>query len=171
MRDEEIVMVRSPIVQDGKQIYKLAKASEALDTNSEYTYLLLGVHFAQTSSVAEVNGKLVGFVKAYIPPNQPDTLFVWQICMESAQRKSGIARKMIFDILRREFCRNVRYIHTTITPSNEASGGFFKSLACALDADIIAHPLFSSDYFSAPHEDEDLFIIGPFSHQANEVNR
>ena len=51
-----------------------------LDTNSAYMYLLFGSHFRNTSLVAhDAHGRVVGFIAAYVPPSDPDALFVWQV--------------------------------------------------------------------------------------------
>ena len=158
------VSIRMPEAKDGKDIYALVKESGTLDANSEYAYLLLGEHFKETCVIAEEGGKLAGFVSAYIPPNQPDVLFVWQIAVSESFRRRGLGRAMIYDIMKRKSCENIKYIHVTISPSNSASRSLFTSLARDLDTSIREQSMFQSDYFSDQHEDEPLFVIGPFVH-------
>lgn len=152
--------IRMPKVEDGKHIHVLVKKTSVLDVNSEYVYLLLGTHFQQSCAVVEVDSKLVGFVSAYIPPNQPDILFVWQVAVDKAYRKRKLAIAMLKEIIHRPFCRNIKYIHSTIAPSNFASRSLFMSLARYLDAGFYEQPMFKADCFSCQHEDELLFTIG-----------
>ena len=61
---------RSPSEEDGKDIWELVKSTRVLDLNSAYSYLLLSKYFCDTCVVAEVNGKIVGFVSAFHPQNK-----------------------------------------------------------------------------------------------------
>lgn len=129
--------------------------------------MLIGEHHASTSVVAEIDGDLVGFITAYILPEQLDTVFVWQVGVAEAGRGKGLATRMLFQILEREACADVRYLDTTIGPSNEPSQALFRGLARRLDTEVSESELFSSDMFGdfeedEPHEPEILFRIGPF---------
>ena len=137
-----------------------------LDVNSAYAYMLIGEHHADTSVVAEIDGELVGFITAYILPAHPDIVFVWQVGVAEAGRGRGLATRMLFEILARDACQNVRYLDTTIGPSNDPSIALFRGLARRLETDVAESELFSSDMFGdfddEPHEPEILFRIGPF---------
>ena len=129
--------------------------------------MLIGEHHASTSVVAEIDGELVGFITAYILPEKPDTVFVWQVGVAEAGRGKGLATRMLFQILKRQACADVRYLDTTIGPSNEPSQALFRGLARRLDTEVAESELFSSEMFGdfeddAPHEPEILFRIGPF---------
>lgn len=162
------VSIRMPEAKDGKDIYALVKQSGALDVNSEYAYLLLGVHFQQSCAVAVIDGVLAGFVSAYIPQSQPDVLFVWQVAVGGEHRKRGLGRAMLHEILKRGPCENIKYIHATIAPSNFASRALFTSLARDLGTSFHERSMFPTDYFSNPHEEEPLFVIGPLTHLSKE---
>ena len=162
----ETLFMRMPEIKDGKHIYRLVKNSKVLDLNSEYLYLLIGAHFKQTSCVVEIDGKLAGFVSAYVPPGQPDALFVWQIAVGKTQRKRGLALAMLKDIINRPFCVPIKYLQASIAPSNYPSRALFTTLARDLAADYDEQPLFESSHFSKSHESEPLLIIGPLSKQA-----
>lgn len=142
-----------------------------LDVNSAYAYMLIGEHHAGTSVVAEIGGHLVGFITAYVLPEDPQTLFVWQVGVAAAGRGRGLATRMLFEILLREGCADVHYLDTTIGPSNEASRALFRGLARRLNTDVVESELFSSEMFGdfeedEPHEPEILFRIGPFDRDA-----
>lgn len=140
-----------------------------LDRNSVYAYLLVAEHFADTSVVAERDGQLLGFISAYRPPPKPDTVFVWQVGVAKAGRGSGVATGMLFDIIRRPACAPVRYLDTTVGPSNKASQALFRGFARRLGTDVSETELFGRELFPDPaaHEPEILFRIGPFDAAAH----
>lgn len=154
--------VRAPRAEDGRALYKLAKEAGGLDVNSEYAYLLLGAHFSETCAIAEENGEAIGFVSAYILPDHPDTLFVWQIAIDRQHRKRGLAKAMLKDILGRDICQPVHYLQASITPSNSASQNLFASLARDLESELKRLSFFDAALFSESHEEEFLVHIGPF---------
>lgn len=137
-----------------------------LDVNSVYAYLLVGEHYSQTSVVAEVGDQLAGFISAYCPPSKPETVFVWQVGVAEAGRGKGLATRMLYEILNRPACEDVRYLDTTVGPSNEASMALFRGFARKLDTLCEEEELFGSELFGSddgePHEPEILFRIGPF---------
>ncbi|WP_353224814.1 diaminobutyrate acetyltransferase [Salinisphaera hydrothermalis] len=160
------VQFRPPAKHDGAGILRLVHDLGVLDPNSAYAYMLIGEHHADTSVVAEIDGRLAGFITAYILPRYPDILFVWQVGVSEAGRGQGLATRMLFEILKRPACFDVHYLDTTIGPSNEASQALFRGLARRLDTYVEETELFSSDLFGdfddQEHEPEILFRIGPF---------
>lgn len=162
------LVFRQPAPQDGSDIYALVKQTATLDVNSEYVYLLLGAHFQESCTIAVMDNQIIGFVSAYIPPKQPDVLFVWQVAVDQHHRQKGLALAMLQDILARECCQDIKYIHATIADSNKASRRLFMSLARELASDCDEHPFFAEQYFSQSHEAEPLFIVGPLSRQKQE---
>jgi L-2,4-diaminobutyric acid acetyltransferase len=139
-----------------------------LDVNSAYAYMLIGEHHAGTSVVAEIDSKLVGFITAYILPEDPETVFVWQVGVAKAGRGQGLATRMLLAILQREACADVHYLDTTIGPNNASSQALFRGLARRLDCAVAESELFPSALFAdfeaqdGPHDPEILFRIGPF---------
>lgn len=129
-----------------------------------YAYLLVAEHFAPTSVVAELDGECVGFIAAYCPPHKDETVFVWQVGVAEAGRGRGIATRMLVDILERPACSHVRYLETTVGPSNDASAALFRGLARRLHTQVSETELFDRELFPEPeaHEPEILFRIGPF---------
>ncbi len=141
-----------------------------LDVNSVYAYLLVGEHYSQTSVIAEVGDELAGFISAYCPPSKPDTVFVWQVGVADAGRGKGIATRMLFEILKRPACAHVRYLDTTVGPSNEPSKALFRRFAEKLDTEVEETELFGAELFGGDdgdHEPEILFRIGPFDPLGN----
>src|SRR5690606_23753072 len=96
------ISLRRPIPEDGAAVHALIASSPPLDVNSTYAYLLLCHHFRETCVVAELNGRLVGFISGYIPPTQPDTFFVWQVAVHSQVRGSGLGTSMLRYLLQQQ---------------------------------------------------------------------
>jgi diaminobutyrate acetyltransferase len=154
------VALRRPTVEDGGEMWRIARDSQVLDLNSSYSYLLWCRDFAATSVVATEDGRPVGFVSGYLRPDDPDTLMVWQVAVDSGQRGRGVAGRMLGDLVDR---LPVRHLETTITPDNEASVALFTSFAAARDARVVREPVFDGSLFPDDHETELLFRIGPFT--------
>ena len=145
-------------------MWKLVQDCGILDVNSTYAYLLLCKDFAETCGVAEFKGEVVGLVTGYHPPKKTNTLFVWQIGVADSMRRSGIAKRLLLEVLQRESCRDVSFLETTIWPSNLASRALFESLARELNAGVAEGICFEQTLFpQSDREPEYLFRIGPFS--------
>jgi L-2,4-diaminobutyric acid acetyltransferase len=156
-------IIRPVQKQDGAALHDLIAACPPLDLNSRYAYLLLCHHHAQTSVVAELNGALVGAVTAYIPPTQPDTLFVWQVAVTETSRGQQLGQRML-EYLLQETCvpHQLRWIETTISPDNAASHKLFTKFASQRDAGCSITTLFTAENFGeSGHEEERLYKIGP----------
>lgn len=157
------ISYRTPAVADGGAIWDLARRSGSLDLNSPYAYLLLCLHFPDTSVVATVDDQIVGFVVGYRPPTAPDVAFVWQIAVDDAHRGAGIASHLLGELVERAVPAGVRYLEATVTPSNDASARLFTAVATRLDTELEITTLFTNADFPVPeHEPELLFRIGPF---------
>lgn len=160
-------LLRLPESTDGAPLHRLVAACPPLDPNSLYCNLLQCTHFRGTSVAAERDGELVGFISGYIPPEQPDTLFVWQVAVHAAARGEGLGKRMLKELLARPQCRAVRYLDTTVTPGNAASWAMFESLARDLGAPTAREVLFERGrHFGGAHDSEELLRIGPFESAA-----
>jgi len=151
----------NPVREDSPGIYALIKHSPPLDLNSRYAYMLVATHFASSSVVAKVDGNIVGVISAYILPNSPETLFVWQVAVDDSMRGQGLAKQLIEQALVKS--PNAKWIETTITPSNEASQKLFRSITAKLKTSMEVIPFLPKSLFGEDaHEDEELYRIGPF---------
>jgi L-2,4-diaminobutyric acid acetyltransferase len=164
MRHKRIIY-RPPIIEDGAFIWQLARDSGMLDLNSTYCYLILCRDFAKTCAVAEANGKILGFVTAYLPPDRKDTLFIWQISVNSEYRRQGIATNLIQELLQRsDICCSANYLEASIGARNQASRALIIALARKLDCGLTEQPCFPTTLFPEKNrEAENFFRIGPFS--------
>src|SRR6187431_2111779 len=87
--------LRPPRGTDAIGIRDLVAETGVLDLNSTYAYLLLSTDFAETSIVADVDGRLQGFITGYRPPQRPDVLFVWQVAVAPSAQRGGLAAAML----------------------------------------------------------------------------
>lgn len=153
---------RSPTPDDAAGIHQLIDQCKPLDLNACYAYLLLTHHFADTCLLAEADGQPVGFVSAYCPPNHSDLLFIWQVAVHPDARGQGLAKQLLTHLLDQSHLRHIRFVDTTISPSNQASQALFRALAHHLDCPIQQQELFPASLFGgAQHEAEDLYRLGP----------
>ncbi|TVT28467.1 diaminobutyrate acetyltransferase [Amycolatopsis rhizosphaerae] len=159
-------LIETPTKADGAALWRIARDSQKLDLNSPYAYLLWCRDFADTSVVAKVDGRPVGFVIAYRRPSTPDTALVWQVAVDADQRGRGLAGTLLDELFRGLIERGVRYLETTITPDNSASIRLFTSFAQRWQAPLERSALFARADFPNEgelHEQEDLYRIGPLS--------
>lgn len=157
-------LIENPTKADGAELWRIARDSQKLDLNSSYAYLLWCRDFADTSVVAKVDGRAVGFVIAYRRPSAPDTALVWQVAVDADQRGRGLAGALLDELFQRLTRRGVRYLETTITPDNLASIKLFTSFAQRWQAPLERSDLFARTDFPNEgelHEQEDLYRIGP----------
>ena len=159
--------LRRPRIADGQSVNALVAACPPLDKNSLYLTLLQCTHFAETCVLAErsdTSGTIAGFVSGYLVPNDPTTLFIWQVAIAERARRRGLALLMLNELLRRAVCREVRQVQTTITPSNAGSWALFRALGATLQCAFEQQVMFDRDlHLDGTHESEILVTIGPFA--------
>src|SRR5690625_1548264 len=113
---------RRPALEDGGDMWRLAKATGVLDLNSSYAYLMWCHDFADTSIVAEVDGEFAGFITGYIRPVSPNTLMIWQVATDETFRGRGIASSMLTELFDQcQVFEGIDRLETTITADNPAS--------------------------------------------------
>ncbi len=155
------ITYRKPTSADGSAVHTLISQCPPLDINSLYCNLLQCTDFAETSIVAEdAQGEVVGFISGYIPAQRLDTLFVWQVALSSKCRGQGVASQMLTRLFHRN--ENLRFMETTISPSNGASQKLFERFFKAHHMHFETSVLFARDvHFDGEHEDEVLYRAGP----------
>lgn len=152
------LVFRMPVPADGLALNRLIERCPPLDTNSVYCNLLQCTHFADTAIVAERDGELVGSVSGYRPPDQADTLFVWQVALDPSCRGQGVARQMLTLLFERLRLQGVCALETTISPGNRASERLFTSFFEALRMPYTCETLYHRDHhFGGQHDDEVLY--------------
>lgn len=154
--------LRHPRATDGFPLNQLVAACPPLDTNSVYCNLLQCQHFADTSVAALVDNRLVGFISAYLLPNDPETLFIWQVVVHEKFRGQGLAKRMMNWLVAQRGSSSARHLITSITPDNRASWMLFESLARDWHTQPVKDMLFERErHFSGQHDDEYLLRISP----------
>lgn len=153
--------ISTPTIPDGAAMWRIAKESHALDLNSSYSYLLWCRDFAETSVVARHDGDVIGFVTGFRRPKTIDTLLVWQVAVAPTHRGNGVAGLMLDALVNRLTPVGVRYLETTVTPTNTASNRLFRALAARRSAGIERAELFGPANFPDGHEAEFRYRIGP----------
>lgn len=161
----ETINFRTPILEDGKAIYELIKRCPPLDLNSSYLYLLLADHFAGSCILAETDENVVGFVSAYLKPQQPDTLFVWQVAVDSDMRGQQLGSRLLQQLYQQlGSADKVNKLETTISPSNAPSQKLFARFAKSNSLTIRSETYMPAAFFSTgehnnEHEAEDLYTL------------
>jgi len=151
---------RAPTSEDGADVWDLIRKSGPLDENSMYCNIVQCDHFADTCVIAELDGVIVGWISAFIPPDAPDTLFVWQVAVGESARGRGVAKKMLTELLDRPVCAEVTQLKTTITADNDASWALFNSFAENMDAELDHEPHYEEDaHFGGKHATEYMVTI------------
>lgn len=147
----------APSPGDGESMWRLAQ-EVGLDLNSPYAYVLWGEYFATTSLVAHSGDDLVGFVSGFRPPHEPDSLFVWQIGVAPAARRTGLGGRMLDSLIERV---GATRMVATVTPDNLASAALFRAVGTRHHAPVVEELAFSAALFPDGHEAEVRFTIGP----------
>lgn len=150
---------RNAAPEDGAGVYELVRDGGGLDLNTPYAYLLLTRMFATSAAVAEVDGQLAGTVLGLRPPQEPESLFVWQVGVHPDYRGLGLATKMLNWLT--DACRPT-FLTATVTPTNTASDRLFRGFARHHGVACEVTPWASEEDFPGEgHEREDHYRIGP----------
>jgi len=158
------VNFKQPQAGVGSLVHKLVSESPPLDQNSMYCNLLQTHHFSATSIAAIYQSQLIGFISGYLIPDRPDTLFAWQVAVDSKARGIGLASRMLTELLHRPSCSEVKFLETSITSKNKASWKLFERLASSLKTPLNKSVLFDQfHHLNGQHDTEHLVKIGPFS--------
>ncbi|MHC5652417.1 diaminobutyrate acetyltransferase [Stappia sp.] len=156
------ITLRKPRAEDGAAIWRLIGSCAPLDENSMYCNLLQCDHFADTCVLAEraSDGEVLGWVSGYLLPDDPETLFIWQVAVSDAAKGKGLAKRLLAEALDRDACSDVRRMKTTITADNAASWGLFTSFARRQGGVLDREPHFRKDaHFDGEHATEHMVTI------------
>jgi L-2,4-diaminobutyric acid acetyltransferase len=157
---QDLLHLRKPTKADGAAVWKLVADCPPLDQNSMYMNLVQCDHFAETCILAEQGGKVMGWISGHIPPDAPDTVFVWQVAVHADARGLGLGKRMLRALLQRPACAQVTKLETTITRSNDASWGLFRSFARDRGAALSDVPHYERDaHLDGQHATEHLVSI------------
>lgn len=139
-----------------------ALARTSVDENSPYAYLMMGEFFSDTCAVAALDDRLVGFVTGFRLPDDPETLFIWQIAVDESARGTGLGGRMLDEVANRPSPPRIRHLAATVTPDNAASDRLFRSFADRWSTECQVEELFEdADFPPGDHEPELRYHIGP----------
>ncbi|MFD4292586.1 diaminobutyrate acetyltransferase [Rhodococcus sp. NPDC058505] len=156
----ETVACRRPTIADGTRMWEIARDSRVLDLNSSYAYLMWCRDFHDTSTIAEVDGDVAGFVTGFVRPDDPQTVYVWQVAVDENARGRGVAAAMLGNLLDHLAHQGVTRLETTISPDNFASIALFTALARNRYTSITKRELFTPSHFPDTHDSEELYVVG-----------
>ncbi|NGZ17191.1 diaminobutyrate acetyltransferase [Vibrio aestuarianus] len=160
---------RTPNQADGQKVHDLVALSPPLDENSAYCNFLQAIHFQDTCIVAERDGEVVGFISAYLKPDNLHELFVWQVAVHPDARGLGLAFQMLNELLERNALQDVSTLETTITRDNQGSWSLFKKLDKAYGQHgEVSTFLDQTRHFNGQHATEYLYRIPLRQHSKNE---
>ncbi|MEH3134488.1 MAG: diaminobutyrate acetyltransferase [Mycolicibacterium neoaurum] len=159
-------VLRPPCAGDAIAIRRLVAETDVLDLNSTYAYLLLATDFADTSVVAEIDGRVTGVITGYPPPNRRGVLFVWQVAVAPAAQGGGIAAAMLDHLVHRvarDGGGRPLTVEATVAPDNAPSRAFFAAFARRHGVPMSEQPHFTAAQLDPDltHADEPLLRIGP----------
>ncbi|GAA5145159.1 diaminobutyrate acetyltransferase [Microbacterium pseudoresistens] len=168
MGSEPAIRVRAPRLDDGAELWRIARDSRTLDLNTPYAYVLWARDFSATSRIALVDDAPAGFIIGYRRPARQDCLFIWQVAVDERFRGLGLAGRLLQDLVDDASPVPVRAVETTITDDNGASQQLFRGFARRWDdAPLTVEPLFESAHLipagetGEHHDPERLYTIGP----------
>ncbi len=154
------ITFRKPNREDGAAIWDLIASCHPLDENSMYCNLIQCDHFRDTCIVAEMDGEPVGWISAYITPDDDETLFVWQVAVSEKARGKGLGSRMLKELTAREECAEVNRLQTTITLDNDASWALFGKFSKGMGGKLNSQPYFTrEDHFDGRHATEHMVTI------------
>jgi L-2,4-diaminobutyric acid acetyltransferase len=155
------IVLRAARPQDARNLWSMLDAVGGLERNSCYAYVLLCSHFASTSVIAEQGRQVLGFLLAYRPPSDPESVFVWQIGVAPMARGAGLGRRMLGELVTRPACRDARFLTATVSDDNSPSLALFRGFARDRRLLCRSEVGFAASLFAEAHPDEPLLRIGP----------
>ncbi|SES15629.1 diaminobutyrate acetyltransferase [Tranquillimonas rosea] len=160
LQTDNPITLRTPSSDDGPAVWELIRECKPLDENSRYCNLIQCDHFSETCVLAEMDGDVVGWISGYIVPDEPDTLFIWQVAVSEKARGQGLGRRMLNELVKRDICNGVDRIRTTITKDNDASWGLFTRFAEKKGAELDSEAHFKKDdHFDGNQSTEHMVTI------------
>ncbi|MGZ9161258.1 MAG: N-acetyltransferase family protein [Candidatus Limnocylindrales bacterium] len=102
-------------------------------------------HFTGTSWIAEeTSGRLVGFVVAFISPDDPATGYVHMIAADPNRRRAGIGRSLYAHVFEDLAGRGVRQVKAITWPGNRASIDFHRAIGFDVDDGPGTEPIYGT---------------------------
>ena len=127
--EQPIPVLRAPVPEDGARIAALAKDFTSGKARDLPETLVGRGAFSETSVLAELDGKLLGWVSAYILPYDPQTLFIWTVEVVKVERNPELSSLMLGYLMRQEPCAGVTRVQTVISCDEDRPWTLFRRFA------------------------------------------
>lgn len=147
-----------PSLHDGAEVYRLVTCCPPLDVNSQYYYHIFCRDFQKTCVIATYEHTLLGFLSAFLKPDEQHCLFIWQVAVLKEARQKNIASTMVRWLLQQPACLGVKHLEVTFSLCNDASHRLFTHLAQERGASYQITPLLASSQFHDPEHQEELLL-------------
>lgn len=148
---------------DGSALWRLARESAVLDTNSPYAYVLWCTDFADTSVVVRSDGEPIAFITGYWRPS--GELMIWQVAVDEAWRCKGLATTMLNWLVQQasDDAGNLPIVEATVASTNMASLMLFARFARERSMVLVEAEGFGRHLFPDGHEPEPRLRLIPKS--------
>lgn len=121
------VRIRTATIDDIQHIISLiSSAASVLIPHAHSVYWGFINFYPSMNVVAEKDGELVGWCGGVKPDDS--TGFIWQIFVDTAHRRQGVAEEMVYKVLRDNFDGGVNAIQLAIARDNDASHQLFSKV-------------------------------------------
>lgn len=154
------IKITHPEKEHGSRVYELIKETGGLDLNSKYYYYIMCDFYAKTSAIAFEGDKVVGYLSALVPPEEPNVLFAWQVAVHPDAQGKGVSKKLLNFAIDNN--PELKVIKTTIGPDNMASQGLFKSVTKKHNASM-SQEIYLSKEELGDHDPEIMFEFKPIN--------
>src|SRR5688500_10538826 len=93
---------------------------------------LFFVHFRPTSFVAEIDGRLVGFLVGFVSQSCPEVAYVHFVGVDPAARGAGVGRALYERFFETTYALGCREVQAVTAAGNAASIAFHRRLGFAI---------------------------------------
>jgi L-2,4-diaminobutyric acid acetyltransferase len=155
-----IPTLRAPLPEDGARIAALAEDFVSRKARNIPETLVGRGAFRETSVLAELAGKLLGWVSAYILPYDPQTLFIWAVEVVKSEQNPGLSSLMLGYLMRQEPRAGLTRVQTVISCDEDRPWALFRQFARWQHSRLDIQPYFTQALTPHKrHENDNLVTI------------
>lgn len=162
---------RTPDMADAHAVSDLARHFENSDYRDARRCRLWFRDFAQSSLLATLDGRAVGFLAGYRRPECPDTFMVYRTLVEESHEGAGLVAELIDRAVDHQAVRGARYVEITASAGGRHLDAMVRELAERHSARVDRSVLFPGDWSPVPQPDEVLYRIGPVAERSVTVGK
>lgn len=158
--EQPIPTLRAPEGRDEADIAALATGEPSQVLRRVHGSLVANGFAHETSVVAELDGRLVGWALAYVLPFDPETLFIWKVEVSEDAADTGIAALMLGHLMRQDACAKVTRVQSSIPSDDEDAWSLFRRFASWQRSQMRIEPFVTQALFPKDrHRNENLVTI------------